>query len=185
MYDQSGNGCNATQATVANRPTLAFGTWNQAVEVASFTRASSQFLVSGACTSAGSYPSSFAGVARRTGSVTSQQSAYGSNSIQFGYASSANIGNFFNGAAISPTVSDSNNHSLIYKADSSGSSSVWIDGSQTTGGVSSGYPDGTHYVGKDTSNDYMDGLVFEVGAYVEIDLTSSATALSANHAGFY
>ena len=130
LYDQSGTGNHATQATLANMPTLVLNAHNTTLPVMRFDRSASQRLTTPSITAA-TQPYSISAVAKRTGDFTSYNTILGCNNGLYFNNTANNVllyGGILTGLV---AATDSTMHGI--QAVINGASSIGnIDGSGTT-----------------------------------------------------
>ncbi len=129
LYDQTGNGINATQATNANRPAL---TINCVSTLPCMTFSGSQRLVSGNVV--GNQPLTISTVANLTGSPSGSPRAVeiGNIAIALGWGPSANSPFVYAGTVLASSATDGSFHAMQGIVNG-GSSTLYIDGSATNG----------------------------------------------------
>jgi Alpha-L-arabinofuranosidase B, catalytic len=107
-YDQSGNGNNITQATIANRPTLSFGCTGSGRPCAVYSGAQTLELASTSSTL--TQPFSTSVVSKRTSAFTTQQDifSFSSGGLQFVYTATASTVGIYAGASVNTAAAGDN-----------------------------------------------------------------------------
>lgn len=181
MYDRSGNGYNATQATIGNRPTLVVSCINS-LPCAAFVN--QKLIGSGAGITAGSSTSSITAVAWRTAGTTTAQRylstggiACNGNQVFIGFTTSVNTATLYAGTSLNATASDNAAHAINAKANTSGI--LNIDGTSATGSSGSGSSAcgaAAISIGADfpsVSSSAFQGNLTELGLYYTYGFTTS------------
>lgn len=183
-YDQTGNGHDFIEATLANMPLYAFSALNGNPAINCGNGSSNIFVLVTATNNNLAQPLSYSAVWKRTGAGTNSGAAFASSggNTGIGNPTAGNLGVIFAGTAVTFAVTDGNWHGL--QAVLNGATSAYnIDGSDTTGvnagttatGASASF--GLCRGGVGTGTGQLGGLVAEGGTY------PSATAISATVRG--
>lgn len=165
VYDQTGGGNHWTNATAAQMPTLTFSAQNSLPGL-TYTSAANASLAN-VNSIVAAQPYSLTGVAKRTANFTTAQMvlATGSGTVfQFGFNTSTNTA-FINyvAAAITATASNSAFHALQGVVNNA-SSVLTVDGTDTTGTVSSSSAwTNAFRIGRGSACCTIDGVIMEVG----------------------
>lgn len=139
LYDQTSNGRDATQATLATMPLVDFSGAGGLPGIKCASTGTACVISTGSLTLA--QPINLSMVAKRAGAFTTQQGFMGGNTIvgpNFGFTTSTNTASFcVNSVCITGTASDGSFHSFNGLGNGGGTSSAFnIDGSDTTGATS-------------------------------------------------
>lgn len=189
LYDQTqggncGGSCDITQATIASRPTVqvsCIGT----LPCMKFNFASlQQLLAAGTLTQAQSYTVS--SVAERSSNFTSTQAIFGDNtSLSFiGFSNAANTLRMRCGTTpdVTATAIDGTFHAIQSICGGS-SSSIYIDGTSTTGSAATGSFSGAPSVSYNAGA--VGGYVQEVGIWGSAFNSTQLTAVNANQRAYW
>ena len=133
-YDQTGNGYDATQSTIANRPTLSVSCLSS---LPCMAFSGSQYLQ--ATIPAVSFPDTYSAVAKRTGNFGAQNAIFASypGGPVFYFYSGSNLLALYAGVAGSMTVGAADNSwHAIQALVNGGSSSLEVDGTTSGGALS-------------------------------------------------
>lgn len=186
VYDQIGSTGGWVQATAASMLGLTFSAINGLPGLAGNSTNSTVLLSASISVTA---PWSMAVVAERTGTVTSRSAVIGiSGTIEeIGFTTSANTaifsGNSGGTAAITATAVDNAFHSLI-GTNNNASSALMIDGTDTTGSMTSSNIAAITRIGRDGSGSHsIDGLIMEVGIWPSAFSAGNRTSLNSNMHG--
>ena len=184
-YDQTGNGYDATQSTIANRPTLSVSCLSS---LPCMAFSGSQYLQ--AITPAVSYPDTFSAVAKRTGNFGAQNaifSQYTGNSPVFYFFSGANVVALYAGVGGSMTVGAADNSwHAIQALVNGGASSLAIDGSTTGGalinnGASTSLAVGAYPGGSNT----LFGFMAEGGYWASAVSSGNQSSMNSNQHSYW
>jgi hypothetical protein len=164
LYDQTGNGHNATQATNSGRPTFTLSGLGS-LSVATFVAANQTILVSNSIAT-GAQPYTTSGVYKNTNAGQSPFLSGTSSGIpQMGAGISANNAYIYAGSVANAAATDSSFHA-VQGVFSGASSVLYIDG--TSNSVSAGTSTATTFfnIGSDDgTTHFMDGAGGEVGIW--------------------
>ena len=184
-YDQTGNGNDATQLTIASRPTLSVSCLGS---LPCMAFSGSQYLQ--AITPAVSYPETFSAVAKRTGNFGAQNaifSQYTGNSPVFYFFSGANVVALYAGVGGSMTVGAADNSWHAIQALVNGrASSLAIDGSTTGGalinnGASTSLAVGAYPGGSNT----LFGFMAEGGYWASAVSSGNQSSMNSNQHSYW
>jgi hypothetical protein len=184
LYDQTGNGNDAVQATLANMPALTFNAQNGLPCAAGTGNAAVRLATAGSISQ--SAPFSATAVVERTGSFTTLQkiTSNGNNAAPFNFTASVNAiaSALGNSASVSLTAADNSFHALLgvvsataplFAIDSSANTST-----STTG--TNALASNQYIMGRSTGvQGLLAGFVCEAGIW-PADLNSSYQAMLAN-----
>jgi hypothetical protein len=187
LYDQSGTlqcsgaACNATQATIANRPTLqlnCFGGTKFCGSCGATTRMDS------ATATTINQPYTYVAFGLRPGSATGPilTNTDGTTFTRVIYFSAANTAAIFSTTSATATATDNVSHALLGMFNTSSSKMV-VDGASTAGLVGAGNSTGFWTICTDTGT-HLTGFFAEAGAYSG-DQSASATSLSTNQHAYW
>jgi hypothetical protein len=137
LFDQTGNGFDATQATDANRPTIALNVVNGQPVVRG---GAGLLLQSGVTVSNYSAPNSFSSVVKRTGATSSQASWAGdtNNNFLLQYKDAANTVRMWSGSFVENANATEGSWHTVHCLNNGASSSVVVDGGTPATGDTGG-----------------------------------------------
>ncbi len=187
LYDQSGNGNNATQATTAKQPQITVTGGPGSFPCVNFVGSSDQYLQSGSALSIGAGATVMQWYANRSAAFTTIGALMGPTSIgnpASGWFTSAN--ELYVNAGTTATISsvpDSAFHSIACNCDGSSNSNINIDGTNTA--ISPGSDTfttalvigGNTGAGQYFTGKWMESGINNLGASIS---TSQLNSLSAN-----
>ena len=191
LYDQTGNGHDWTQATVANRPTLDANVIGSLPGMHFVPGATCNRLMS---TVAGTtnQPYSYSVVAERTGTFTAYNAIYtnfdsANGSVTY-FLNSTNAVTMYAGAFQNAAgIADSAPHALQFVFNGA-SSSIYADGTSTSTNPGGGYENNTASIGDGpdvcSNSVALTGYIFEAGEW-HADITAKESALNSNQHTFW
>lgn len=164
LYDQTGNGLHATNATLSTMPALTLNALNS-LPVMTFTNARGDRLNTATFTLA--QPFSMNGVSQRTANFTTEQGILGATPtvIDLAFNSSTNTALVRSGSSLTRTANNSAWHTLsgVYNG---ASSAIVIDGTATTGaGGTNGFSAVSLRIGRSSAGGSIDGQIADVGLW--------------------
>lgn len=186
LYDQSGNGNNLTNATIANRPVLnTTASPSGAGPGMVFTAASSQRLSNTVFTFV-PQPASLIAVAKSVNN-SAQQGLFSASSSQ-PQLSFRNPGDntafIFAGTVLSRAATDGSFHTLVGVANGA-SSSISVDGATTSGAGGAGV-NAQVFLGNDGgAGNYFNGTAQEAGAWASAFSAGNISGMDSNQRTFW
>ena len=191
LNDQTGNGNDVTQATIANRPTLVVATLGSATVYAQFVGATPQILVS-STSSAFTKPFTAIDFSERNGAFTTTGAILGfkgTNTGEFQYSNATNTVRIINLTTLSATAADSAFHSIIGVFNNTTSALV-VDGSATSGASGSANVASSQFCIADfsgcTTGTAPGTMLFTEGGWYQLGFNSTQYGnMNTNQATFY
>jgi hypothetical protein len=167
LYDQSGAGKHATNATLSQMPQLSLSALN-GLPVMTFTSARGDRLNTAASFTQ-AQPISLMGVAKRTASFTTEQGILGATPTQLDimFGTATDVASTRAGSTISRAASNSNWHTIMGILNgASPNSIVVVDGTATTGsGGSNSLSAVGLRIGRSSGGATLDGQIAETGIW--------------------
>lgn len=177
-YDQSGNTHDASQATLANMPTLTFSSTPTGTLPAMTFNGTSQQLLTGNVTQA--QPITMSAVLDRT--TVQAGGVIGASSMALGSPAGANLAQVNAGSGLTAAAADNAWHSVQGLLNTA-TSAINIDGSETTGGVGTGTISAQPIILGRPLFIFFAGNVAEAGIWGSTSNSTNRNALSANQHG--
>jgi hypothetical protein len=166
LYDQTGNGLHATNATLGQMPQLSLSVLN-GLPVITLTSARNDRLNTATTTQA--QPLSFSAVAQRTANFTTEQGVLGATptSVDLFFNPTTNTAGARAGSTITATANNSSWHTMTSVFNGASPNSILvIDGSATTGsGGSNGLSAVGLRIGRSSAGASLDGQIAECGMW--------------------
>jgi hypothetical protein len=166
LYDQTGNGLHATNATLTTMPALTLSALN-GLPVMTLTAARGDRLNTATTTQA--QPFSFSGVAQRTANFTTEQGILGvtPTTIDMSFNSATNQAKLTAGTVLTATASNSAWHTLSAVFNGASPNSILVvDGSATTGsGGANALSAVGLRIGRSSAGGSLDGQIAECGIW--------------------
>lgn len=186
VYDQSGNGTNATQATIASRPILTLNCINTSLPCMHVTGAQKMPITLISTTTS---PLSYSAVAERVGTANGFMMTTGADSgpdaiLDFPSAATARI--YDNGTGL--TLAETDNAFHAFQAMANGSSGyIYVDGSSTSGALG---PSSTHSTAASLFSNVggsgnLTGYMAEIGMWPSSFSTGNASSLHSNQSAYW
>ena len=183
-YDQTGNGYDATQSTIANRPTLSVSCLSS---LPCMAFSGSQYLQ--ATIPAVSFPDTYSAVAKRTGNFGAQNAIFASypGGPVFYFYSGSNLLALFAGVAGSMTVGAADNSwHAIQALVNGGSSSLDVDGTTSGGALSNNGGSTSLGVGAyPGGSNLLNGFMAEGGYWTSAVSSGNQSSLNSNQHSYW